>query len=228
MNKQEILNQYKNQDERILVAKILDKVEFTKSKNKLQYTDFFNLYEQEIAMKILKKINYNNYYFFGGKDNSERKILITYPEKITEEMARKNHNKILSIIRIDVPQDLENEYDHRKYLGAIIKLGIEREKIGDILVESLGADIIVKNEVVDFLLQNLISLTRFQSSKISTKEISDLKDVPIVKQEISSVIISLRLDNIVSVLAKTSRSKAIDILKQERVFLNHQIETKPS
>lgn len=228
MNKQEILNQYKNQDERILVAKILDKVDFTKSKNKLQYTDFFNLYEQEIAMKVLKKIDYNNYYFFGGKDNSERKILITYPEKITEEMARKNHNKILSIVRVDLPQDLENEYDHRIYLGAVIKLGLEREKIGDILVESLGADIVVKNEVVEFLNTNLNSLTRFQSSIISTKEISDLKDVPIVKQEISSVIISLRLDNIVSVLAKTSRSKAIDILKQERVFLNHQIETKPA
>ena len=36
------------------------------------------------------------------------------------------------------------------------------------------------------------------------------------------------MDNIVSTLAKTSRSKAQDILKQERVFLNHQVETKPS
>jgi len=46
--------------------------------------------------------------------------------------------------------------------------------------------------------------------------------------EISSVIISLRLDNIVSILARTSRSKAVDILDQERVFVNAKLETKPS
>ena len=72
MNKQEILQEYKNQEDRLLVAKILDKLEFTKTKNKIQYTDFLNLNEQEIAMKVLKKVDYKNYYFFGGKENSER------------------------------------------------------------------------------------------------------------------------------------------------------------
>ena len=46
--------------------------------------------------------------------------------------------------------------------------------------------------------------------------------------EISAIVASIRLDNIVSTLAKTSRSKAQEILKQERVFLNHQVETKSS
>lgn len=228
MNKQEILQEYKNQEDRLLVAKILDKLEFTKTKNKIQYTDFLNLNEQEIAMKVLKKVDYKNYYFFGGKENSERKVLVIYPEKLTEEMSRKNDNKILSVIRVKLPNDLESEYDHRKYLGSIIKVGIEREKIGDILVERLGADIIVKNEVVDYLLQNLSQLTRFKSAEFTSIEISELKDIETCKIEISSVVISLRLDNIVSVLAKTSRSKALDILKQERVFLNHQVEIKPS
>ena len=36
MNKTEILEEYKNQEERLLVAKILDKLEFTKTKNKIQ------------------------------------------------------------------------------------------------------------------------------------------------------------------------------------------------
>lgn len=228
MNKQEILQDYKNQEERMLVAKILDKIEFTKTKNKIQTTDFLNLNEQETALKLLKKIKFNNYYFFGGKENSERKVLIMYPEKLTEEMARKNDNKILSVIRIDLPNDLANEYDHRTYLGSVIKLGIEREKTGDILVEPLGADIIVKQEIEEYLLQNLSSLTRFKSAQITKTDIENLKDTQISKIEISAVMISLRLDNIVSTLAKTSRSKAVEILAQERVFLNHQLETKAS
>jgi len=222
------MQEYKDQEERLLVAKILDKLEFTKTKNKIQYTDFLNIYEQDLADRLLKKIGYKNYYFFGGKESTERKLLIMYPEKLTEEMARKNHSKILSIIKITLPNDLKDEYDHRRYLGAVIKLGLEREKVGDIFVRSLGADIIVKNEIVNFLMQNLNSLTRFQSAEIEEQDIQELGDGVVEKMEMSSVIISLRLDNIVSVLARTSRSKAVDILDQERVFVNARLETKPS
>ena len=228
MNKTEVLEEYNNQEQRLLAAKILDKLEFTKTKNKIQYSDFLNLNEQELAMKLLKKVDRENYYFFGGKDNTERKILIIYPEKLTEEMSRKNDDKIISIIRIKLPTELEGQYDHRTYLGSCIKIGIEREKIGDILVEKTGADIIAKTEVIDFLYQNLSSLTRFKSSEISIENISEIKDVEVAKVEISAIVASIRLDNIVSTLAKTSRSKAQDILKQERVFLNHQVETKAS
>ena len=171
MNKTEILEEYKNQEQRLLAAKILDKLEFTKTKNKIQITDFLNLNEQEMAMKLLKKVDYTNYYFFGGRENLERKVLVIYPEKLTEEMSRKNDEKILSIIRIKLPNELEGEYDHRTYLGSCIKIGIEREKIGDILVERTGADIIVKCEVTEFLLQNLASLTRFKSAEITMQSI---------------------------------------------------------
>ena len=143
-------------------------------------------------------------------------------------MSRKNDEKIISLIRIKLPSELEGQYDHRKYLGSCIKVGIEREKIGDILVERVGADIIAKCEVIEYLLQNLSNLTRFKSAEFSIENISELKNVEVSKVEISSVVISLRLDNIVSTLAKTSRSKAQEILKQERVFLNHQVETKAS
>lgn len=228
MNRQEILQDIKAQDKKILAAQILDKIEFTKTKNKIQYTDFLNLYEQETALEIMKKADFSRFYLFGGKEETERKILIMYPEKLSEDMARKNHSSILKIIRITVPKELNGEYDHRGYLGAIMKLGLEREKIGDIIVEPSSADIIVKSEVNDYLLQNLQSLTRFESSDITNVDIEDIKDGSVSKVEITSIVASLRLDNIVSVLAKTSRSKAVQIIEEERVFLNFKVETKTS
>ena len=63
MNKQEILSDYKNQDDRLLLARILDKIEFCKSKNKIESTDFLNLAEQDLANKFLKKIKFEKYYF---------------------------------------------------------------------------------------------------------------------------------------------------------------------
>lgn len=228
MNKQELLKDYKNQEDKILLAVVLDKIEFCRSKNKIESTDFLNLAEQDLVDKFLKKINFQNYYFFGGAGEAERKLLIIYPEKLTEEMTRKNHSKIISVIKIVLPISLDEEYDHRRYLGAIMKLGVERGKIGDISVKSKGAEIVIKNEVQKFLMQNLGSLTRFSSAEIETINIDDLQEIEAQKVEITEIVASLRLDNIVASLARTSRNKAVDMLEQERVFVNFKNETKAS
>ena len=123
MNKTAILEEYKNQEQRLLAAKILDKLEFTKTKNKIQTTDFLNLNEQEMAMKLLKKVDCKNYYFFGGRDNLERKVLVIYPEKLTEEMSRKNDEKILSIIRIKLSLARINPTKKARYLVIHLILG---------------------------------------------------------------------------------------------------------
>lgn len=228
MNKQELLNDYKNQEDKLLLAKVMDRLEFSKARNKIENTDFLNLYEQDLVDKFLKKIKFTNYYFFGGTGEAERKILILYPEKLTEEMARKNHAKMISVIKIKLPIELNDEFDHRRYLGAIMKLGIEREKIGDISVKSRGAEIMVKNEVQEFLVQNLSSLTRFSSAEIMVENIENMQEIEAQKMEITEIVASLRLDNIVASLARTSRNKAVEILEQERVFLNFKNETKAS
>lgn len=80
----------------------------------------------------------------------------------------------------------------------------------------------------EILKNELPSLTRFENSKISIQEISEIRKREIKIEEISIIVPSLRLDNIVSDLAKTSRSKASQIINQERVFVNGQNETKLS
>ncbi len=228
MNKQELLQDYKNQEDKLLLAKVLDKLETLKTRNKIENTDFLNLYEQDLIDKFLKKIKFERYYFFGGAGDAERKILIMYPEKLTEEMTRKNHSKMISVIKIKMPIGMTEQYDHRMYLGGIMKLGVEREKVGDISVKNNSAEILVKNEIQKFLMQNLSSLTRFSSCEIECKNIDELEEIKTQKIEITEIVASLRLDNIVSSLARTSRTKALEILEQERVFLNFKNETKAS
>ena len=228
MNKQEALKEYKNQEERLVLAKVLDKINFTENRNKLEYTDFLNLYEQELITKFLNKIHYTNYYFYGGFENAERKIAIFYPERFTKEMIEKNYNKMISIIRIKLPNDLIGKYDHREYLGAVMKIGIVREKIGDIMCNQNGADIIIREDAKKFIFQNIGSLTRFEKSEITEEPIENLKEVNVPKEEIDITVTSLRLDNFVGELARCSRNKATEIIDQERVLVNYQIETKVS
>ncbi len=225
MNK-ELLNEYKQKEDKILLAQLLDKFELAEKKNKIQHTDFLNMAEIELSQKFINKQNLENYICYGGYEQAERKIFIIYPEKFNKEVILKNLKEIMQIIRIELPEDLKGKYTHRDYLGAIIKLGISREKIGDIIVDETGADIIIDKDVEKFLKDNLGQLTRFEKSKITVERIEDLRKVKINKQELEIIVSSLRLDNVISELARCSRNKAIDIINMERVFINFQNETK--
>jgi RNA-binding protein YlmH len=228
MDKKQLLNEYKKQDDKILLAQILDKIEFSKQREKLEYTDFLDMYQIALVKNFLRKIEFTNYIFFGGFENSERNILIIYPEKYNQNMIEKNYNKILKVIRINLNEEEKGKYSHRNYLGGIVKLGIKREKVGDILVSDDGADIIVKEETSETLKTELSTLTRFENAELKIIEYQELREQEIKLEEINIIVPSLRLDNFVSDLAKTSRSKAVQIIDSERVFINGQNELKAS
>lgn len=222
----EILNDYREKDDKILLAQILDKLEMVEKKNKIEYTDFLDLAQIELVQKFIDRIKIENYMSYGGFEQAERKMFVIYPEKFNSTVIEKNLSNIVQIIRIELPDDLKGKYTHREYLGAVIKLGVERKKVGDIIVDSNGADIIVDKDISKFLVENLGSLTRFSKSTITVQNIEDLRPVEIKKEEIEIIVSSLRLDNVISELARCSRNKAIDIINTERVFVNFECETK--
>ncbi len=228
MNKQEILKQYNKEDDRLLVAKILDKIEFAQTRNKITNTDFLDMYQNMLVHKILNSLKIKNYIFYGGFEEAERKIVIFYPDKFNENIIQKNHSNIISIIEIILPNELKGKYNHRDYLGGLMKLGIKREKIGDIVVFDEGAHIIILNEISEYTKTSLGELTRFSKSNIQIKDIDQIHIQEIKKEEIRIIVSSLRLDNIVSELAKTSRTKAEEIIRTERVLVNFETTTKDS
>ena len=217
---------YKDGEFKILVAKVIDKYEFCKLRNKITFTDFLNITEISVIEKILKEEKIQNYIFFGGKENADRSILIFFPEKFSMEMIEKNYEKILNVIRIELPNNIK--YEHREYLSGIMKLGIKREKFGDILVNENGADIVSLVEVSEYLVNDLKDLTRFQKSKISICNINELKDIVTEFEKIGIIVSSIRLDNFVSELANCSRNKAEELIEQGRVFINSINEFKAS
>ena len=55
MNKQELLKDYKKQEDKICLAQVLDKIEISKKTNKIQYTDFLDMYQVSLVQNFLKK-----------------------------------------------------------------------------------------------------------------------------------------------------------------------------
>ena len=176
---------------------ILDKIEFANIRKKLQYTDFLDMYQVVLVENFLRKNQIENYKLYGGYDEAERKIAIIYPQKYNKN----EEQKIFKIVRIELPKEERGNYSHRNYLGGIVKLGLKREKVGDIIVYENGADIITIKDFAEILKEQLPSLTRFKNSNVTIENIEDLKKREIKIETIKIIVPSLRLDNIVSDLA---------------------------
>ena len=216
-----------DEENKLLIAKVNDKYEFCKSKNKITYTDFLNISEISVIKKFLKENKVSNYIFYGGRENSDRSILIFYPEKFsTREILEKNLEKILEVIKIKLPNNIK--YEHGEILSGIMKLGIKREKFGDIIITDYGADIISLSEVSKYLQEGLKDLTRFRKSEIIVENIKSLTKIKNEFEDINIIVSSIRLDNFVSELAKCSRSMAEEIINSGKVFLNSVNEFKIS
>ena len=223
MDKQKILNKYSKPEDKLLISKMLDKMELALSKNKVEYTDFLDSYQSHLLEKILEQENFSHYLMSGGVENAERKSIVFYPEKLNS-VIETNYTKILPIIciRIVLPKEMHGVYSHRDYLGGLIKLGIKREKIGDIFVFENGVDILVLEEISHFLVTNLPSLTRFSKAKIEIIKLNEVRPRSINKEIMNIIVASMRLDCIISEILRTSRGKAEEILKEGKVFVNFE------
>ena len=222
------LKDYKKQEDKMCLSQVLDKIEFSQTKDTIEHTDFLDMYQVSLVENFLRKIKFQNYKLYGGYKEAERKTLIIYPQKYDEKMLVNYYSEIIKIVRVILPKEEKGNYCHRNYLGGIVKLGLKREKVGDIMVYQEGADIITLKDFSDILKQQLVSLTRFENATTIIDEIQNLKKREIKMEQIKIIVPSLRLDNFVSDLARTSRSKAVQIMAQERVFVNGQNETKAS
>jgi len=231
MDKQDIIKHFSKTEDKLLIAKICDKIKFMHTKNQVQVTDFLDGYEQNIVIKALQLLKENQFVLCGGYNQAERKTLFLYPNKL-QEMFDKEYSsnaiitEAIKVISIILPTDLQGSYKHSEYLGGIMKLGIKREKIGDIIVNEAGADVLVQSDIAEYLETHLKDLTRFQKAEIIIKELSELIILETKKEEIIILVPQMRLDVIISEILHLSRNKANEIISQERVFINYELKTK--
>jgi RNA-binding protein YlmH len=127
---------------------------------------------------------------------------------------------------VTLPKELWGTFEHRTYLGALMKIGLKREKIGDILVRNDGADIVISNDIKDFIINNINQLTRFQKAKIESLTVNQIKYIPAKNEIIKINVASMRLDAIIGELVRCSRSDSSELLEQERVMVNFKEEIR--
>lgn len=108
---------------------------------------------------------------------------------------------------------------HKDYLGAILSLGIERNKLGDIVVKGDKAYLPIIEEISDYVQLNL---THIGKSPVEINIVYNIVDIPSVDfEEILINVSSLRVDGIVAKIANISRSKSIEIIESGKVLVDY-------
>ena len=163
-----------------------------------------------------------NTMLFGGYEDCEKKILGVFPEWTTpsEEMFP------ITVLRIE--SSFSGGITHRDYLGSILALGLEANKIGDILVDTdKSAYCFVASDIADYIISNL---KKIGSRGISVKAIplTDVRDVKRSYQRMNLVCASLRTDAVVGAITKLSRQKAADLIAGGKVKINHRLTSSNS
>ncbi len=189
-------------EDRLLLAKLWDKITAGMRKNIPANTCFLSPRELEMARYLFGDVP--GLYAFGGYADAERKMLIYLPEYLEENTLYDSDSPCVCLragfYQADSPS-------HRDFLGALMGAGIGRETVGDICVGKSQCDFFVTAEMAPHLLQSFTSAGR---AKLHLSQIP-LTQAQIPEpevREIKDTLASLRLDSVISSGFRIGRSLA--------------------
>lgn len=209
-------------EDRMLLARILDKWEQADRRGAPACTEFLSPRERLAAEQMLRMAGVpdSRWVASGGYAAAERQIIAFLPEWQEAE------DVVFPIRCIRAGFRSEYALTHRDILGSLMGEGIVREKVGDILVTEDACDVIAAESVADFLLNSWASAGR---AKLTVREIDphDLH-IPVQKTEqVRDTVAALRLDAVASGGFRMSRGKAAELVASGRVQVNWLECTKP-
>ncbi len=189
-------------EDRVLLAKLWDKIGAGLRRDIPANTCFLSLRELEMARYLFGQ--QPGLQAFGGYEDAERKMLIYLPEYL-DEVSLYDEDSPLICLRATFFEG--DALSHRDFLGALMGAGIGRETVGDICVGKGSCDFFVTAEIAPYIIQNFISAGR---TKLRIEQIP-LRDAQIPEPEVKEIrdtLASLRLDSVISSGFRIGRSLA--------------------
>lgn len=209
MNKTQIhFEHYRGNEE--FVKRIYDLMDQCERRHRIVITPFFSPDQIRLCETICgKRITYIK---DGGYDGAERCRFAFLP--FDHEMTMP-----IAILKATYASTQGN-LSHRDVLGALMHLGIEREKLGDILVQDKTIYIIVDVVIENYIICNL---TRIGRNTVQFQHCHEEIENRLKLRYQHYIVASLRLDVIVSALVCVSRRKAQDMILAGRVKVDHVV-----
>ena len=209
----------------------------------LTHTGFLSLSEQSLAAvetdasgggKTSGEGQYTGtrHFFYGGFPEADRKVLFFLPSYMDEdELLRQEEagEGVLSCLKLTVRgARFTKEIGHRDCLGALMNLGVGRETVGDIMITEDGtaACIYVLSSIAEYICRELVTVGRAHVD-LEIVPPSSCTVRPVLVERAGSVA-SVRIDSLVAMVFRLSRSSAQELVAQEKVFADGRIVASAS
>ena len=208
-----------NKEELLLQKRLVELSRIAYTREIVTFSEFLNLNELNILHTTPKNMLLSQYKTYGGYGLSERQMAAFLPDALYYD-----YQYPIQIIEISpVNRKFAEELSHRDYLGAVMNLGIERCKLGDILIEDGKAILFAKEELASYIMEHL---TRIRHTTVKTSILPAVEDSYEPRyEELKGTVASVRLDTVLSLAYPLSRSKVTGLIEGARVFVNGKLVT---
>jgi len=179
------------------------------------FTPFLDPAESEMAEACARKERILCA-FWGGYADAERRICAFY-----DDMAPEAYEYPLTCLEMTWNGKFDKAPSHRDLLGALMGLGFERDRMGDIVPGAEKAWLMALPEMADYILANLTSAGRAHL-KVGYADMDSL-DIAPDGQQIRETVSSARLDAVIAAGYDLSRAQAADVVRQGRVRVNFRL-----
>ena len=212
----------KTPEDRVLLAKVWDKITGGMRKNIRTNTCFLSQRELDMAHYLFGHMD--GLHAFGGYHDAQRRMLVYLPEYLEESTLMKEDSPLVCLRATFYEGDCPS---HRDFLGALIGTGIAREAVGDICVGKGTCDFFVTAEIAPYVLQNLTGAGR---TKLHLERIPlSLARIPEpATKEIRDTVASLRLDSVVASGFRIARGTAAGHITAGKAAINGLHCDKPN
>ena len=201
-------------EDKLLLAKLWDKIQAGIRKNIPASTSFLSPREQEMAKFLFGEED--GIFYFGGYESAERKMVAFLPEYLEEGYLLDEDSPIVCLRATFYQGDTPS---HRDFLGALMGSGISRESVGDICVGKGSCDFFVTAQIAPYILQNFTGAGRVKLHLEQIPLAEAYIPEPEVK-EIRDTLASLRLDSVISSGFRIGRSLAAQHIHAGRAAID--------
>ena len=221
MTKKELLDRCaRSGEERVLLARVLDKLELSEKRGVPAHTGFLSPGEQASVTQLLSAWGQPRHQFWGGWPDSERNIcLFPAPWQEDGEMLQDPEGPLAAVEARFPP---EAGLTHRDILGSLMGLGITREVLGDILLPQPGlCQVVALRGSAPVLLSQWEGAGRWKL-RLEQIPLDRLTPAPAQVKIIRDTVAALRLDAVLAAGFSMSRSKAAALIASGRAAVNHR------
>lgn len=181
------------------------------------FTDFLTMDELTALHECTKDL-YGKFTLFGGYDEAER-CMARFGSY--EQTGYEQDFPIVCVHISPLQQKFAQALNHRDFLGSLMNLGIERSKLGDIVIKDDSAYVFVVGTIGNLICNEL---TRVKNTSVMGKIIEDAGDIPHPQfMDVQIQIKSERLDAVIAKAYNLSRSQSAELFAAQKVFVNGRL-----